>query len=105
MPFLLLLLALPALGQDFAPLREFIQSKLKTDNVPSVAVAVAREGKIIFEAGFGWANREQHVAANDFLVEQAIDASRQFNIRRTIIAAIAGALQRPELRELRLPIS
>jgi len=32
---------------------------IQKDNLPSVAVAVAQHGKIIWEQGFGWADREQ----------------------------------------------
>ncbi|MBI4909458.1 MAG: beta-lactamase family protein [Acidobacteria bacterium] len=61
---LLLLLAVSCWGQDFDGLREFIRTRLRDDTVPSVAVAVARDGKILFEEGFGWANREQRVPAD-----------------------------------------
>jgi hypothetical protein len=33
------------------------------------------------------------------LIEEAVDAARQRDIVRAIIAAIAGALQRPKLRK------
>jgi CubicO group peptidase (beta-lactamase class C family) len=33
--------------------------------VPSIAVAVAKDGRIIWEEGFGWADRERRIAANE----------------------------------------
>ena len=40
-----------------------------------------------------------------FFAQQAVNASRQGDVGRAVIAAVAGALQRPELRELRLPVA
>ena len=39
------------------------------------------------------------------LVEQAVDAPGQRDVVGPVIAAVAGALQRPQLREARLPIA
>ena len=52
--------------------------------------------------------REQLLDAADriaVLVEQAVDAPRQRDVVGPVIAAVAGALQRPQLREARLPIA
>ena len=40
-----------------------------------------------------------------FLVEQAVDSPRELDIGRAVIAAVAGALHRPQLREARFPIA
>ena len=47
----------------FAEVRAFIQTQLVETCVPSLAVAVARDGEIIWEEGFGWASREDRVPA------------------------------------------
>ncbi len=65
MRLLLLLLAVPALAEDFAPLRDFIRQKLQASSTPSVAVAIARDGKILFEEGFGFSNRERQIPATE----------------------------------------
>ncbi len=44
--------AVPAHAQ-FESVRASIQRKLVEDGVPSLAVAVARNGKIVWEEGFG----------------------------------------------------
>jgi CubicO group peptidase (beta-lactamase class C family) len=63
MPFrvlTLLLLALPSLAADqFDGIRTFIRQRLTETSTPSVAVAVARDGRILREEGFGWADREK----------------------------------------------
>ena len=44
---------------QFAHVRAQIESVMLKDQLPSIAVAVAQHGKIIWEQGFGWADREQ----------------------------------------------
>src|SRR5262249_44205182 len=44
-------------------IREKIRQKLK--NVPSISVAVARGNRIVWEEGFGWADKENKIAANE----------------------------------------
>ena len=59
-------LAGPAVADDqFDPVRERITKALVETNVPSIAVAVARDGKIIWEQGFGWADRENRLPASE----------------------------------------
>ena len=51
---------------------------------------------------------EQFLDAADgiaFLVEQAVDAPRELDVGRPVIAAVAGALHRPQLRKARFPIA
>jgi CubicO group peptidase (beta-lactamase class C family) len=54
-----------AAANDFDALRARIPQELAKRSVPSIAVAVAREGQIIWEEGFGWADRENRVPANE----------------------------------------
>jgi CubicO group peptidase (beta-lactamase class C family) len=46
---------------SFDRVRELIRSQLIERALPSLAVAVAREGAIVWEEGFGWADRENRV--------------------------------------------
>jgi len=43
------------------PVRDAAQRLIKERDVAGVAVAVARDGKVIWEEGFGWANREKMI--------------------------------------------
>ena len=47
----------------FASVKALIRRFLDSTNTPSVAVAVAKDGKILWEEGFGWANREKMIPA------------------------------------------
>jgi CubicO group peptidase (beta-lactamase class C family) len=44
--------------QSFDPVRRFIGEQLLARSLPSLAVAVVRNGAIVWEEGFGWADRE-----------------------------------------------
>lgn len=54
-----------AAADEFDALRAKIPQELAKHSVASVAVAVARDGQIIWEQGFGWADRENRVPANE----------------------------------------
>jgi CubicO group peptidase (beta-lactamase class C family) len=48
----------------FDSVRELIRRKLEHQEAPSIAVAVVRDGKIVWEEGFGWADKEYKRAAS-----------------------------------------
>ncbi|MBI2827063.1 MAG: beta-lactamase family protein [Planctomycetia bacterium] len=54
-----------ALADEFDGVRDKIHTALVERGVPSVAVAVARDGQIVWEEGFGWADRENRVPASE----------------------------------------
>jgi CubicO group peptidase (beta-lactamase class C family) len=49
--------------RDFGPVRDRILKEIASGAATGVAVAVAHKGQIIWEEGFGWANREAAVKA------------------------------------------
>jgi CubicO group peptidase (beta-lactamase class C family) len=49
--------------RDFGPVRNKILNEIARGAATGVAVAVAHNGKIVWEEGFGWANREAAVKA------------------------------------------
>jgi CubicO group peptidase (beta-lactamase class C family) len=56
---------IPARADQFEPVREGIRRKLEQQEAPSIAVAVERDGKVLWEQGFGWADKEQKRAATE----------------------------------------
>jgi len=60
----------------FAPIREKIASAIKDDNIPSIAVAVAKDGKIIWEEGFGLADRENRTPATEHTLYSVASVSK-----------------------------
>ena len=72
--FLATLLTCPAIAQrthstsstaqdNFAAVRAYINKTITEKQLPSVSVAVAKDGKIIWEEAFGWADREKMIPA------------------------------------------
>lgn len=50
---------------DFSAAQALIEQKIANDRVPSISVAVARNNEIVWEKGFGFANREKHIPATE----------------------------------------
>lgn len=64
---LAVLILASALGtqQRFEPVRATIRTLMDSGGIPAVAVAVAKDGRILWEEGFGWADRERMVRATE----------------------------------------
>ena len=63
---IMLLSAFRLTAQDrFDSVRALLRQRIADGSVPSVSVAVAQRGKIIWEEGFGWANREERIPATE----------------------------------------
>ena len=50
--------------EQFAKVQEFISTGLQERNIPSVSIAVARKGHVVWEQSFGWADRENQLKAS-----------------------------------------
>ncbi|MGQ9610320.1 MAG: serine hydrolase domain-containing protein [bacterium] len=50
--------------KDINNLKESINLKLIQTGIASIAIAVAKDGEVIWEEGFGWANRERRIKAS-----------------------------------------
>jgi CubicO group peptidase (beta-lactamase class C family) len=65
----MLLVCFVSRGQDqkisFERARAEIQKQLAEQHVPSIAIAVVRDGRILWEEGFGWADKENRVPATE----------------------------------------
>lgn len=60
----LILAPLSAVRADtFDLVRDRVHDTMVAENLPSVVVGVARNGKILWEEGFGWADREKRIPA------------------------------------------
>ena len=74
---------------------------------PSAAVAAASRRRMAASTRALLVAQQLLHAADGiaFLVEQAVDAPRELDVGGPVIAAVAGALHRPQLREARFPIA
>jgi CubicO group peptidase (beta-lactamase class C family) len=53
----------PRPGERFAPVAASIRQAMEARNLPSVAIAVAKDGEILWEEGFGYADLERRIPA------------------------------------------
>jgi len=86
-------------GEDdrFEGVRDFIRKQMVERQVPSIAVAVARQGQIIWEEGFGWANREDRIPATPHTIYSLASISKPITATGLMILKERGkvALDRP----------
>jgi CubicO group peptidase (beta-lactamase class C family) len=76
----------------FDPIRQMIRARLVEQGVPSLAVAVARDGKILWEEGFGWADRERRVPATEHTMYSLASISKPITATGLMVLAEQGKL-------------
>jgi CubicO group peptidase (beta-lactamase class C family) len=77
----------------FARVRSKIQELMLKDQLPSVAVAVAQHGRIIWEQGFGWADREQLRLATPNTMYSLASISKPFTATAIMALVKQGKLK------------
>lgn len=87
-----LFIFLPAVATalDFDDTRERIRAGMVENSVPSVAVAVAMDGEIVWEQGFGWADRESRIPANEHAVYSLASISKPITATGIMLLAQSG---------------
>ena len=50
---------------DVDPIQKRIQKQMDLEQIPSLAVAVVSNGDIIWEKGFGWADKARRIPATE----------------------------------------
>src|SRR5262245_61386329 len=88
-----LLFVVPILAADrFDHVRDFIRKGLAETGMPSIAVAVAKGRTILWEEGFGWADREKRVAATQHTMYSLASISKPFTATGLMVLAQQGRL-------------
>src|SRR5262245_15485651 len=77
----------------FDSVREFIKQQLSERRLPSVAVAVARDGQIIWEEAFGWADSEKRVPATQHTMYSLASISKPFTATGLMILKERGRIE------------
>ena len=96
--WLALAVALPLGAADpFDAVRASIRKQLVETEVPSLAVAVARDGKILWEEGFGWADREKRLRASEHTMYSLASISKPITATGLMVLVETGKvdLDRP----------
>jgi len=63
---------------DFSEVRQLIQKHIIKYSNPSIAVAVAQRGEILWEEGFGWADRENRIPATEHTMYYMASIDKSF---------------------------
>jgi CubicO group peptidase (beta-lactamase class C family) len=79
-------------ADGFDGVRSVIQRQMTERQVPSVAVAVARDGRIVWEEGFGWADRANRVAATPHTLYSLASISKPVTATGLMILKERGLL-------------
>src|SRR5438309_2553637 len=77
---------------DFSAVRELIRTRLVDQVIPSLAVAVARNGTILWEEGFGWADRENRVPATEHIMYSLASISKPITATGLMVLEEQGKL-------------
>lgn len=80
----------PVPDDAFGPLRERIEKVRARENIPSVAVAVAKDGEILWEQGFGWADLERSVAVGPHTLYSLASISKPMTATALLTLVEAG---------------
>jgi len=93
---LFVLIAGPVAAQ-FGEVRANIERRLVEQDVPSLVVAVARDGEIIWEEGFGWADREKRIPATEHTMYSLASISKPITATGLMVLVEGGLvdLDRP----------
>ncbi|WP_419862187.1 serine hydrolase domain-containing protein [Candidatus Palauibacter sp.] len=75
---------------DFSPVRSEIQSALVAWDQPSMAVAVAVGGEVVWEEGFGWADRERRIPATEHTMYSLASISKPITATGLMILVERG---------------
>ncbi len=90
---LLLTAAIPLAAADpFDPIRGFIRKGLVETGAASIAVAVAKDGKIVWEEGFGWADREKRVPSTEHTMYSLASISKPITATGLMVLVERGKI-------------
>jgi CubicO group peptidase (beta-lactamase class C family) len=73
-------------------IRASIRKQVVEQSVPSLAVAVAKDGKIVWEEGFGWADRENRIPATEHAIYSLASISKPFTATGVMVLRERGLL-------------
>ncbi|MDD2706864.1 MAG: serine hydrolase [Verrucomicrobiae bacterium] len=76
----------------FHMLEEEIALGLRETSTPSLSVAVSREGGILWEKGFGWADKENRIASTEHTVYSLASVSKPFTATAIMLLREKGLI-------------
>jgi CubicO group peptidase (beta-lactamase class C family) len=88
-----LLLSAATRAQDFERARALIREQVTERGVPGIAVAVARDGKFLWEEGFGWADRERRIPATEHTMFSLASISKPITATGLMVLVERGRIE------------
>lgn len=76
----------------FDDIRAYISSEMADKSVPSISVAVAQDGKILWEESFGWADREKRIEATPHTMYSMASISKPMTATGLMTLVQAGKI-------------
>jgi CubicO group peptidase (beta-lactamase class C family) len=89
---LLLFVGSASAADRFEAARTAIRQQMVADDIPSVAIALSQKGKILWEEGFGWADRERRIAATEHTVYSLASLSKPLTVTGLMTLVQAGKI-------------
>ena len=80
-------------SDQFDSVRSLIKKRIVDEQIPSVAIAVARDGKILWEEGFGWADRENRIPATEHTMYSLASVSKPLTATGLMVLAERGKIE------------
>ena len=72
---------------DFSAVRRLVRSEMAARSIPGLSIAVARRGRILWEEGFGWADRENRIPATEQTMFNVASVTKTFTSTALMILA------------------
>jgi CubicO group peptidase (beta-lactamase class C family) len=84
-------------GDRFDPVRRLIEETIQTHGLASVAIAAAKDGEVVWEEAFGWADRENEVPATPNSIYALASITKSFTATGLMVLVERGLvdLDRP----------
>ena len=90
---LVLLISTTCLAQDsFTKVDEYVRSEMQAQQIPGVALAVVKDGKVVLARGYGLANIEHQVPVKPETIFQSGSTGKQFTATAVMMLVEEGKL-------------
>lgn len=78
--------------EGFDDVQSYIQDEMKSSRTPSISIAVAKDGNIVWEESFGWANREKHRKATPHTIYSLASISKPMTATAMMVLINRGLI-------------
>jgi len=79
-------------SDGFAGVERRIQREMVDSGIPSVAIAVARHGEVLWEEAYGWADRERRIAATEHTMYSQASVSKPMTATGLMVLVERGTV-------------